>query len=452
MVLSAKEEDFNNYASTVDVSLNKTTTKNQFFNGCILPNKWVLGFILYSLAFNMSVAQQGNNANDKRDSLIKNITLTDSTVLDRLSKVENEIARQKKRESHFMVVGLATMGFVLTSNTISQSGVHSTTQTNSFPDADRFEISPMLLWRHGKNLLIEFEPSWNGNSLGVNWGDISYFVKPGFIVRAGYLVLPFGIYNKRLAAGWINKLGSDPVGIADSPPSSDFGIEVEGGLPLGSMKWSYDISLTNGMQLLKDGTLQNAGLVDNNKNKTVTGRLSLLPFSNSSLELGVSGMYGKVGDANSNQTAAISTMYAFDINYVKKLGPMLINAKGQYNQVNISSVTYKNPIDSSAYSFTNNSSSYFGQLSIRPITAPGILKNFELAGRYVNYTTPAMSSWGAITNEYNVALDYWFTWRSVLKLVYESRDVKNNTPAKLGGAPGDWNRINNFIIQYSVQF
>lgn len=377
----------------------------------------------------------------------------DSSLIQRLEQVEKDVAQQKKRESHFLVVGLATMGFNLSSTQTNVGGVLSTVQTNSLGDADRFEFSPMLLWRHGKNLLIEFEPSWDGNAIGVNWGDVSYFVKPGFIVRAGYIVLPFGIYNKRLAAGWINKLGSDPAGVTDSPPGSDFGVEIEGGLPLGSMKWSYDIALTNGMQLLPDGTIQNAGIVDNNKNKTVTGRLSLLPFANSSLELGVSGLYGKVADAaNTSQTSASSMMYAFDLNYVQKLGPLLVNAKGQYNQVNISSVNYLNPSDSSSYTFTNNSSSYFGQLSLRPVTAPGILKNFEVAGRYVNYTTPASSAWGAITNEYDVALDYWLTWRSVFKLVYESREVKNNTPVNLGGAPGDWVRINNFIIQYSVQF
>ncbi len=404
--------------------------------------------LLYSFTYKV----MGQESKKITDSISVISHVTDSVLYHKIEKLEKDVSYQKKRESHFMVVGLATMGFVVTSNTLFQNGVTTKTNTNSLADADRFEFSPMLLWRHGKKLLIEFEPSWNGNSLGVNWGDVSYFVKPGFIVRAGYLVLPFGIYNKRLAAGWINKLGSDPVGVADSPPGSDFGVEIEGGLPLGSMKWSYDVSLTNGMQLLKDGTLQNAGIVDNNQNKTVTGRLALLPFSNSSLEVGVSGLYGKVGDAGSNQTSAISTMYAFDINFVQKVGPIQVNAKGQYNQVNISSVKYKNPTDSSSYTFKNNSSSFFGQLSLRPISAPGILKNFEVAGRYVGYTTPAMSSWGAITNEYDVALDYWLTWRSVIKLVYESQEIKNNTPVNLGGSPGGWNRINNFIIQYSVQF
>jgi hypothetical protein len=413
-----------------------------------MKNFYIKHLLILFLLAQIGVAQQSA----KKDSIITDLTAKDSALSDRLDKVEKTIAYEKKRESHFMVVGLATVGFLLSENTLYQNGVATKTTTNSLADADRFEFSPMFLWRHGKKLLIEFEPSWNGNSLGVNWADVSYFVKPGFIVRAGYIVLPFGGYTKRLAAGWINKLGSDPTGITDSPPGSDFGVEIEGGLPLGSMKWSYDVSLTNGMQLQKDGSIQNAGIVDNNQNKTVTGRLALLPFSNSSLELGVSGMYGKVGDAGGNQTSAISRMYAFDVNYVKKVGALLVNIKGQYNQVNISSVTYKNPSDSSAYTFKNNSSSFYGQLSLRSMSAPGVLKNFEIAGRYVDYITPAMSSWGSITNEYDVALDYWLSWRSVIKLVYEAREVKNNTPISLGGSPGDWNRIHSFIIQYSVQF
>lgn len=394
-------------------------------------------------------AQQAGKAVDT--SATSN-SVIDSTIYYRLADLEKEVAQEKKGDSHFMVVGLATMGFVLNKTTTNINGVSTITKTNSFPDADRFEFSPMMLWRHGKHLLIEFEPSWDGNAIGVNWGDISYFVKPGLIVRAGYLVLPFGIYNKRLAAGWINKLGSDPIGVSDYLPSSDFGVEVEGGLPMGDMKWSYDISLTNGNQLLKDGTIQNAGLIDNNNNKTLTGRLSLLPFSNSSLELGVSGLYGGVGDVNTTYKNATSQMYAFDLNYVKSIYGILLNVKGQYNYTSISNENYINPIDSSAYSFSNKTNSFFSQISVRATKAPGILNKFELAGRYVNYTTPVNSIWGAITNEYDIAIDYWFTWRSVLKVVYESQKIDGKAPVNLGGYQSNSTQNNRFIIQYSVQF
>ncbi len=64
----------------------------------------------------------------------------------------------------------------------------------------------MFLWRHGDKILLEFEPSFADNQLGVNWAAVSYFVTNGLILRGGYLVLPFGTYSKRLAAGWIDKL------------------------------------------------------------------------------------------------------------------------------------------------------------------------------------------------------------------------------------------------------
>ncbi|HWY11318.1 MAG TPA: hypothetical protein VN026_08335 [Bacteroidia bacterium] len=400
-------------------------------------------------AVDISLAQQDKKIND---SLSANNLVIDSSLYYRVEKIEKEVAQEKKGESNFLVVGLATMGFVLNNNISNINGVKSNTKTNSLADADRFEISPLMLWRHGKKLLIEFEPSWDGKSLGVNWGDVSYFVKPGFIVRGGYLVLPFGIYNKRLAAGWINKLGSDPVGVANYPPSSDFGVEIEGGLPLGAMKWSYDISLTNGMQLMNDGTIQNVGIVDNNRNKTITGRLSLFPFSNSSLELGISGLHGGIGDDNSIHKSATTTMYSFDLNYVKTITSILVNVKAQFNNISISNERYFSPVDSSLYTFSNQTSSFFGQLSLRPTKAPGILKNFELAGRYVTYNTPLNSTLGAITNEYDIGLNCWISWRSVLKVVYENRAVKNIVPVNLGGYQSNTNLYKRLIIQYSVQF
>ena len=197
-----------------------------------------------------------------------------------------QVSQPKPSESQFMVVGLVTLGFVNQSTTNTLGGLKSTVKANSLGDVDRFEFSPMFLWRHGDKLLLEFEPSFDGTNLGVNWADVSYYAAPGLIIRGGYFVLPFGIYNKRLAAGWINKLPSDPMGM--DVAGSDFGVVIEGGLPLGSMKWSYDVSLTNGFVLNNDGSMTGVGIdaiSAGNNGKTVCGRLSLLPFSNSILYL-----------------------------------------------------------------------------------------------------------------------------------------------------------------------
>jgi hypothetical protein len=374
----------------------------------------------------------------------------DSALLQRVQTLEQQVADHRPGESHFMVVGLATFGFVSSKTTVTQPGEASQSgKTVSLGDADRYEFSPMLLWRHGTKWLMEFEPSFDGNSIGVNWANISYFAAPGLTVRAGYFVLPFGIYNKRLAAGWIDKVAPDPVGI--DLPGSDFGIGISGGLPLGNMKWSYDISLTNGLQLLPDGELQGAGIVDNNNNKTVSGRLSLLPFSNSSLEIGVSGLYGGVADAGSSYQNANVTMYGADLNFVKRLSPFLINIKGQYNRILVNNQQYTKPTDSSAYTFDNKSTSAFAQLSIRATGAESaLIKNLELAFRYVPFKTPLNSMWGQTYDEEDLGLDYWLSWRSVLKFTY-AWSHSTNTSDISTGLKGTTTNMNNIYLQFSIQ-
>lgn len=395
--------------------------------------KWIIFPIGFLIPTDMVSAQQ---------------TSVDSALLERVSTLEQQVASQKPGESHLMIAGLATFGFVANTTTETSGGVSQKTKSNSFPDVDHFEFSPLFLWRHGSRFLLEFEPSFDGTSLGVNWADVSYFVAPGLILRAGFLVTPFGIYNKRLAAGWIDKLPTDPTGVADYPATSDFGLEAEGGFPLGSMKWNYDVSLTNGLQLLPDGELQSAGAADNNKNKTITARLGLLPISNSSLEIGVSGMFGTVGDANSPYENAKSQSYAADLNYVRLFSPILVNIKGQYNYTFVNSQNYINPSDSSTYTFDNKTTSGFAQISLRPTGASdAFVKNLELAFRYGKYITPEKSFWGQKSDIIDVSLDYWLSWRTVFKIGYQS-DKSTSTAIENSG---DQTKSESLFIQFAIQ-
>ena len=397
---------------------------------------YCLGAImLILLSFNTAKAQQ---------------TTADSALLGRIAILEQQVADQKPGESHFMVAGLTTFGYVSSKTTFTAPGaMGQITRANSFGDADHYELSPMFLFRHGDNLLVEFEPSFDGSNLGVNWANISYFAAPGLVVHAGYFVVPFGIYNKKLAAGWIDKLAGDPAGI--DLPGTDFGIGFSGGFPLGDMKWGYDVSLTNGLQLLPDGELQNAGIVDNNKGKMLSGRVSLLPFSNSSLEIGVSALHSNAGDAGSTFTSANVTMYGADINFVKTFSPFLVNIKGQYNKINVTPQTYTSPVDSSLFSYNNVTSSAFAQISVRPVGADNFLKNFEVAYRYSNYTTPAGSAWGQNFHENDFGLDYWLSWRTVLKFTYAQSRSLSTSSVTAGGTPGLTN-VNSLYLQFSVEF
>jgi hypothetical protein len=380
--------------------------------------------------------------------LFAQVTVVDSSLLERVTELEKQAAYKKPGEDHFMVVGLTTIGWNMNKTTVTSGGVGQAVKTNSFPDDAEFEFSPMFLWRHGTKFLLEFEPSFSsGGQWGVNWADVSYFASPGLIIRAGYFVVPFGIYNKRLAAGWINKLATDPP-VADIPNDADYGVEVEGGFPMGNMKWSYDVSLTNGNQLLTDGEMQGVGSIDNNQNKAVTARLSLLPFSNSSLEIGVSGQIGKVGDAGAPNQSAQSKAFAIDLDYVKLFNPILVNIKGQYNYVYVTNQSYVNPNDSTVYTYDNKTTTGFAQISLRPTgSSNSFVKNLEVAYRYSNFISPTGSFWGQKNNISEAALLYWLSWRTVLKCAYQW-NTSNSTSI---GSEGTTTQSNTLFIQFAIQ-
>jgi hypothetical protein len=379
-------------------------------------------------------------------------TVIDSALTDRVDALEKQVSNVKPGEDHVMIVGLATVGFASNKTTTTFEGVKQVTKTNSFPDGDHYEFSPMFLWRHGNKFLMEFEPSFADDQLGVNWAEVSYFATPGVILRAGLLVIPFGFYPKHLAAGWITKLASDPFGVADLPPTTDYGVEVEGGLQAGTMKWNYDVSLTNGMQLLGDGTVQTPGITDNNRNKMLTGRIGWLPFSNSSLELGVSGLTGKVGDAGSDMENVKANMYAFDLNMVENIKPFQLNIKGQYNIIDIGRANYINPVDSSTYSFTNHTTTGFIQASLRPSFSDNkVFKNFEVAARYGTFTTPTNSIFGSKQNGWAAGLDYWLSWRTVVKFTYEALKTTSNSNINPDIPHGFLSQSNSMYLQFAIQ-
>lgn len=404
--------------------------------------------LLSIIAFSVATAQTDSTKANAVTNQIPQQVVVDSSLLDRITDLETQVHQTKSGEDHFLVVGLTTFGFA--SHRTKTDGV--ITQSNSIVDADNFEFSPMFLWSHGSKFLMEFEPSFAGDQLSVNWADVSYFATPGLILRAGYLVLPFGTYSKRLAAGWINKFATDPEGVADLPPLSDYGVEAEGGLQAGTMKFNYDFAIANGMQLNQDGTLQNAGLSPTNNNKNFCGRIGWLPFSNSSLELGISGMSGKLGDPSTAFANAKSNMFAADLNVIENLNPIQLNIKGQFDVININQSNYINPADSSSYSFNNHTTTGYIMAAVRPVLSPNnFLKNLELAVRYGNYTTPENSLNGMKDNSVAVGLNYWISWRTVVHLTYESIKSTSTISQKLGGTPGTITNNNSLYLQFSIQ-
>jgi hypothetical protein len=375
----------------------------------------------------------------------------DSVLNARLDALEKAVADKKSGESSLVVVGLTTFGYVGSRTVNTFGGINQTTRSSGFGNGDTYEFSPMFLFRHGQNLLLEFEPSFNNDGLSVNWANISYFLAPNVIVRGGYFVLPFGMYSKKLAAAWINKLATDPMGL---PTSADYGIGISGGLPLGPIKWNYDVSLTNGFYLLSNGQFQSDNLSTNGRNKTFCGRVGLLPFSNNSMEIGFSALTGGLANGNAQFQNSRINMFALDLNYVKNINPFQINIKSQYNVVNITNQNFVNSLDTTQlYSFHNQTISGYEQISLRMVGAQNpIIKKLELAFRYGIYNTPTNSSYGDNNSQVDYGINYWINWRTVVRGTYEIITTNNTSNNNVISGLPDKSKYYAYHLQFSVQF
>lgn len=201
---------------------------------------------------------------------------------------------------------------------------------------------------------------------------------------------------------------------------------------MGNMKYNYSFYVVNGPQLNTGeehpddiGRLEYGQFPDNNFSKTFGTRIGILPFANSSLEIGFSAKVGKVGARESEYQDIGSQIYAIDFTYVKTLNFMssMLDLRGQASWVNVDDATYVSPEDpNETVSFTNKSTTFFGQISIRPaFVDTKFIQNLEFAARYSNLDTPVGSPWEMSTNRWDYSLNYWLDWRTVIKFSYQNQ-------------------------------
>uniref|UniRef100_UPI00404A3E72 hypothetical protein n=1 Tax=Flavobacterium sp. TaxID=239 RepID=UPI00404A3E72 len=257
-------------------------------------------------------------------------------------------------------------------------------------------------------------------------------------VRAGKFLLPFGTFMERLHPAWINRLPTKPLGFGHDgiAPASGIGVELRGAFNLGGPILNYAVYSTNGPRL-KDGTVEpeEAGMLmfqnyeDNNNSKAFGGRIGLLPFADSSTEVGFSTYSTSGTGATDTQYENVGAfLYAIDFSFVKQISGIkgFIDIKGQYNNSRVDKATYieldefGNPEE---YSFDNKSNSFYTQLSYRPTMASSdFLKKLEFVGRYSNLNTPLGAEWEEKSVQYAFGLNYWLTWRSLIKVAYQTTE------------------------------
>jgi hypothetical protein len=335
------------------------------------------------------------------------------------AKTESQIARTSK----FMVTGGIASGITFTK------------------DASSFfaSIAPIFLWKPADRLFVEaeFETELDGQNTMINleYANLAYTINKYMTIRAGKFLSPFGIYQDRLHPEWINKLPNIPLGFnhdnAPVMPTFEIGVDLLGGIPLGAATLNYSLYVSNGPQLntagpdkASQGLLNYGSVNDNNKNKAVGGRIGLLPVPNSSLEVGVSAQYAKVGDQNTIYQGVGTQQYALDLIYGKTLDFLkgYLDIKGQWNWVNVDRANYVNPEDTAEYfTFKNQRNAGFGQVAYRPTMSQNrFLKKTELIFRYSALNPPGELGLST-TRQFTYGITYWYTWRTAFKLAWQSQ-------------------------------
>jgi hypothetical protein len=346
------------------------------------------------------------------------------------SLIQNKTQSLVARSSKFVLTGYTT------------AGIQFSKEETSFRD---ISFNPIFLWKPAEKIFIEaeLETELQGGEtvISLEYADASFILNKYMTIRAGKFLSPFGIFQDRLHPGWINKLPTKPLGFGHDGlgPSSEIGVDLRGGIPLGDAKMNYSFYLSNG-PVLNDGadepgeegmlTYENAD--DNNKGKAIGGRIGFLPFSNSSLEIGGSFQNGKVGNKGSNYENIGARQYALDLIYVKQLDFLkgILDVKGQWNQVNVDQADYTDPDDptgNTTYTFDNKRNSVFVWGAYRPTMAQNkFLKKTELVFRYSGLNPPAGSKEPEKVKQYMYGINYWVNWRTAFKLAYQSQE-NNNT-------------------------
>ena len=346
----------------------------------------------------------------------------------------------KPGDSKFLLRGYAHSGLFVNSDEFSFEGG---------------AFNPLFVYKQSNRLMFEGELEMELEDgelhIGLEYANISYLLTDNMTLRLGKILTPFGIYVTNLHPAWINKFASNPLGLGHDGilPSSDIGIEIDGVTYFASMKVNYSFYVINGAQLNigsaepeEAGKLMYGQFRDNNTNKTVGGRIGIFPFKDSSLELGLSYMDGVVGTDKTDLFNISSKSFGLDLSYVKSL-PFLssvVDIKAQYARISTDNALYvfeeeheeeeeegddhlksvEGEEEEDLHPFDNVSSTYFAQISLRPsMLEDKFFRNLEFAARYSNLKGPEGSEWESDLNRWELGLNYWLDWRTVIKFTYQ---------------------------------
>src|ERR1035437_644692 len=258
-----------------------------------------------------------------------NATAQDSTQTDKPNKPNGSSATK------FLLAGKAQISWT---NTMTKMAGSPDVNSNSFyPDA--FMLMPLVKVNNrlflDAQVEVDANPTGGGAAINLVEAIAYYRVANGLNLFAGNFSPKYGIFMGVLD-DFTNRYSADPIGMARGPQTQT-GIGVQGGLQLGYSKINYQFYVSHGPRFVADssgvthGMLDYGNYADNNNNKAIGGSIGFLPFSNSSLQLDVSGQYAaKTGNAGTAFENISSTSWAVDLNYYHVFNPIMVRVLAEY--------------------------------------------------------------------------------------------------------------------------
>lgn len=321
-----------------------------------------------------------------------------------------------------------TTGFLLTGYAFAGYS-NSKNATSSFNAG----FNPIFLWRLRNDLIFEGELEFGleegQTEIGLEFAQLSYLMNDYMTIGAGQFLNPSNYFKERLHPAWINKLPDAPLTMNEYngiQAGSQLGIQMRGGIPVGSMRGEYAFYVSNAPALRGDGSLNFNNFSNFNNNTAVGGRVGWLPFSG--FEVGYGFEVANVNDLNGNTLGVIT--HAIDLNYLKSskkylLGRIDINAQYANRQIDRSS--------DPTLAFNNQSSGGYAQFAYRPsLSGISLLTNVESVLRYDWIDLPDASVFYD-EQRWTLGLNYYIAASTLFKLAYQFDNkqgaINNNTLA-----------------------
>jgi hypothetical protein len=282
---------------------------------------------------------------------------------------------------------------------------------------------------------LEFEVGADGETeVKLEYLTTDLFLNDNMTLVAGKFLSPIGQFRQNLHPSWINKLPSAPPGFGHdgAAPVSEIGLQIRGGLPIGSLRTNYAFYAGNGPELnaaTEDGIdfelegIRAEGFgSDSDGNKVFGGRIGVIPKAN--LEIGASFATGKAA-VNSIENETLGTTTSLTGETGRNYDVFGVDFAWQKNDLDVRGEYVKTKIGAASTGLTASSGesweTWYTQAAYRIKPT-----KFEVVARYTDFNTPSAS-----TSQEQIAIgaNYLFANNVIGKFAYEFNDSQKGSQA-----------------------